>query len=146
MEEHFVRCSPPIEREAAGPAQEVNPHGLTERLRMDASAPDPQAPTPPKSDIFDGHFPALLYGHQHNLHPVKSNRQTCAAPPCTQAVNGLPTRDILDGSAPPQGVLRKCELRSTPAPAPGRKKGGSLPSTSDFPDRHGEAGNMTATY
>ena len=37
--------------------------------------------------------------------------------------------------ATPQGVLRRCKLRNTPAPAPGRKKGGSLPSTSAFPVR-----------
>ena len=37
---------------------------------------------------------------------------------------------------PSQGVLRKCELRNTTVPDPGSKKGGSLPSTSDFPDRH----------
>ena len=35
VEEHFVRCSPPIEREAAGAAQEFDPHGLTERLPVD---------------------------------------------------------------------------------------------------------------
>ena len=34
---------------------------------------------------------------------------------------------------PSQGVLRKCELRNAAVPDPGTKKGGSLPSTSDFP-------------
>ena len=28
---HIIRCFPPIEREAAGPAQEVDPHCLPER-------------------------------------------------------------------------------------------------------------------
>ncbi len=37
--------------------------------------------------------------------------------------------------APPQGVWRNCEWRHTPAPAPGSKKGGALPSTSAFPVR-----------
>ena len=32
-------------------------------------------------------------------------------------------------------MLRKCELRNAPVPDPGSKKGGSLPSTSDFPVR-----------
>ena len=45
----------PFEREVAGPAQEVDPHGLTERLRTDASAPDRRVSTPPRPDIFDGH-------------------------------------------------------------------------------------------
>ena len=31
----LLRCLLPIEHEAAGPAQEVDPHGLTERLPMD---------------------------------------------------------------------------------------------------------------
>ena len=33
---HFVGCPVAIEREAVGPAQEVDPHGLTERLPMDS--------------------------------------------------------------------------------------------------------------
>ena len=52
-----------------------------------------------------------------------------------ESSQGPSRRDILDGSDPPEGVLRKCKLRRTPAPAPGSKKGGSLPSTSDFPVR-----------
>ena len=32
---HFVGCPVAIEREAGGPAQEVAPHGLTERLLPD---------------------------------------------------------------------------------------------------------------
>ena len=44
---------------------------------------------------------------------------------------------------PSQGVLRKCKLRRTPAPDSGTEKGGSLPSTSEFLDRRGGAGNMT---
>ena len=48
----------------------------------------------------------------------------------------LPSRQGLMGrERPSQGVLRKCEWRNTPAPAPGSKKGGSLPSTSIFPVR-----------
>ena len=58
---------------------------------------------------------------------------------------GPSRRDNLDGSAPPEGVLRKCKLRRTPEPAPGSKKGGSLPSTSVFPVRHGESGNVAVT-
>ncbi len=54
-------------------------------------------------------------------------------------------RDNLNGSDPPEGVLRKCELRSTPAPAPGSKKGGSLPSTSVFPVRAPASGNLAVT-
>ena len=46
---------------------------------------------------------------------------------------------------PPQGVLRRCELRNAPVPAPGGKKGGSLPSTSDFPVRHRGPDNMDVT-
>ncbi len=42
---------------------------------------------------------------------------------------------IDETGATPQGVWRRCKSRNTPAPAPGRKKGGSLPSTSDFPVR-----------
>ena len=37
---------------------------------------------------------------------------------------------------PSQGVLRKCDLRNAAVPDSGSKKGGSLPSTSDLPDRH----------
>ena len=66
---HFVGCPDAIEREAVGPAQEVDPHGLAVRLRMDASAPDPHAPMPPRSDIYDGHFTALLHGRQHGFTP-----------------------------------------------------------------------------
>ena len=33
---HFVGCPVTIEREAVGPAQEVGPHGLTERLPVDS--------------------------------------------------------------------------------------------------------------
>ena len=46
---------------------------------------------------------------------------------------------------PSERVLRKCELSNAAMPDPGSNKGGSLPSTSDFLDRHGEAGNMAVT-
>ena len=59
---------------------------------------------------------------------------------CNSSIAALtfPPGDSETG-APPQGVWCKCKLRNTPAPAPGSKKGGSLPSTSDFPDRHSES-------
>ena len=41
---------------------------------------------------------------------------------------------------PSQEVLRKCELRNAAVPDPGSEKGGSLPSTSDLPDRHRRPG------
>ncbi len=43
--------------------------------------------------------------------------------PITGVIPGLPS-GINGTGAPPQGVLRKCELRNTPAPAAGSKKGG----------------------
>ena len=46
---------------------------------------------------------------------------------------------------PSQAVPRKCKLRDTAAPDPGSEKGGSLPSTSDFPDRHGGPANVAVT-
>ena len=49
------------------------------------------------------------------------------------------------GATSPTGRWRQCELRHAAAPDPSREKGGSLPSTSDFPVRHGEAGNMVVT-
>ena len=52
--------------------------------------------------------------------------------------NGLRTLEkqsagINRTGAPPQRVLRKCELRNTPAPAPGSKKGGVAPVHLRFP-------------
>ena len=53
-----------------------------------------------------------------------------------QGYHFRPSRQgYLGRERPPQGVLSRCKLRNTPAPAPGRKKGGSLPSTSAFPVR-----------
>ena len=46
---------------------------------------------------------------------------------------------------PSQGVLRKCDLRNTAVPDPGTEKGGSLPSTSDFPVRAPAFGDLVVT-
>ena len=51
----------------------------------------------------------------------------------------------MGATPPPQAVLRKCELRNTAVPAPGSKKGGSLPSTSDFPVRQRGPANVAVT-
>ena len=47
----------------------------------------------------------------------------------------LPARDVWDGSDPPSGCPRECKLRHPAVPDLGTKKGGSLPSTSEIPDR-----------
>ena len=41
--------------------------------------------------------------------------------------------------------MRKCKLRNRRRADTAGKKGGALPSTSDFPDRHGGAGIMSVT-
>ena len=46
---------------------------------------------------------------------------------------------------PPQGVLRKRKLRNTPAPAPGRKRGGRSRQPPLSPCGRGGAGNMSVT-
>ncbi len=47
--------------------------------------------------------------------------------------------------APPQGALRKCELRNTPAPAAGSKKGGRSRPAPISPSGHPVADNMAVT-
>ena len=70
---HFVGCPVAIEREAVGSAQEVDPHGLTERLRTDASVPNhhPQF-WRPLSYTFcmatnSGADHIRLFEHQHRI-------------------------------------------------------------------------------
>ena len=64
-----------------------------------------------------------------------------------QGCHFWPSRQGLMGrERPSQGALRKCDLRNAAVPDPGSKKGGSLPSTSDLPERHGGAGNMDVTH
>ena len=46
---------------------------------------------------------------------------------------GLPAGDQWDGSDPPRGCCANVNWRNAAVPDPGTKKGGSLPSTSDFP-------------
>ena len=53
--------------------------------------------------------------------------------PVTGVISGLPAKGYFGRERPPQGVLRKCKLRHTPAPAPGRKKGGVAPVHLHFP-------------
>ena len=65
--------------------------------------------------------------------------------PVTSVIFGLPARDRWDGSDPPRRC-GACENSACQDADPGGKKGGSLPSTSDFPDRHGGAGNMAVTH
>ena len=64
--------------------------------------------------------------------------------PVTGVISGLPA-GIIETGAPPQGVLRQCECRKTPAPDPGSKKGGALPSTSVFPVRAPLFGDLAVT-
>ena len=69
------------------------------------------------------------------VHPVESNRQRPAAPSRAQETQRPSRQGLMGRERPSQGVLRKCELRNATVPDPGSKKGGSLPSTSDFPVR-----------
>ncbi len=71
--------------------------------------------------------------------PPPASCESPAVPCGDQGCSYIPSCPSREGyfgrERPPQGVLRRCKLRHTPAPAPGRKKGGSLPSTSAFPVR-----------
>ena len=50
-------------------------------------------------------------------------------------ISGLPARDNCDGSDPPRGCCASVSCATPPCPHRAAKRGGSLPSTSDFPDR-----------
>ena len=88
------------------------------------------------------HLGRLMEGPFHVTDPRAHQALFCHG---TGVISGLPARGYFGRERPPQGVLRKCELRSTPAPAPGSKKGGSLPSTSAFPVRAPASGNLVVT-
>ena len=68
---HFVRCLIPIECEAAGPAPEVDPHGLTERLRPFSATKGQRHPIQPGGKnggrSGDGNFITHLYRMVYGL-------------------------------------------------------------------------------
>ena len=57
----------------------------------------------------------------------------------------LPGRDHWDGSDPPQAMARSVHISLPRFADPGGKKGGSLPSTSVFPERHRRAVRRSVT-
>ena len=67
------------------------------------------------------HFDRLMAGPFQVAVPGTRQTLFCHA---TGVISGLPAQGYLGRERPLQGVLRKCKLRNTPAPAPGSKKGG----------------------